>query len=83
MKKILSLVLLSAMLLSLLAPCAMADAAELVDGRFTETRKITVEVYNRNNDGGTPPEDNVYANFIKEGMLRDHNVEVTFVPSEQ
>ena len=57
-----------------------AQDAELVDRKFTKTRSITVEVYDRGNDGGTPPEDNFYANFIKEGMLRDHNVEVTFVP---
>lgn len=56
------------------------DTAEIVDGRFTETRKITVEIFDRGNEGGTKPEDNVYTNFIKEGMLRDHNVEVTFVP---
>jgi len=48
--------------------------------RFKETRKITVEVYDRGNDGGTPPEDNFYTDYIKQGMLRDHNVEVTFVP---
>ncbi len=54
--------------------------SEIVDGRFVETRKITVEVYDRGNDGGSHPEDNFYTNFIKEGMLRDHNVEVTFVP---
>lgn len=54
--------------------------AEIVDGKFTETRKITVEVYDRDNDGGSTPEDNFYTNYIKEGMLRDHNVEVTFVP---
>lgn len=48
--------------------------------RFKETRKITVEIYDRGNDGGTPPEDNFYTDYIKEGMLRDHNVEVTFVP---
>ena len=53
---------------------------EIVDGKFTKTRSITVEVYDRSNDGGTPPDDNFYTNFIKEGMLRDHNVEVTFVP---
>ena len=55
------------------------DNAELVDGKFKETRKITVEVFDRGNEGGTKPEDNVYTNYIKEGMLRDHNVEVTFV----
>jgi len=54
--------------------------AEIVDGKFVKTRKITVEVYDRGNDGGTPPEDNFYTDFIKEGMLRDHNVEVEFVP---
>ncbi|MDF2942320.1 MAG: transporter periplasmic subunit [Herbinix sp.] len=53
---------------------------EIVDGKFTETRQITVEVYDRGNDGGSKPEDNFYTNYIKEGMLRDHNVEVTFVP---
>jgi putative aldouronate transport system substrate-binding protein len=48
--------------------------------KFKETRKITVEVYDRGNDGGSKPEDNFYTKYIKEGMLRDHNVEVTFVP---
>lgn len=48
--------------------------------RFKETRKITVEIYDRGNDGGTPPEDNFYTDYIKEGLLRDHNIEVEFVP---
>jgi putative aldouronate transport system substrate-binding protein len=48
--------------------------------RFIETRDITVEVYDRSNDNGSTPEDNFYTDFIKEGMLRDHNVNVTFVP---
>jgi putative aldouronate transport system substrate-binding protein len=56
------------------------ENAEIVDGKFVETRQITVEVYDRDNDGGSTPEDNFYTNYIKEGMLRDHNVEVTFVP---
>src|SRR5690606_19722518 len=50
------------------------------DLKFKETRKITVEIYDRGNDGGTPPEDNFYTQYIKDGMLRDHNIEVTFVP---
>lgn len=54
--------------------------AEIVDGKFVKTRKITVEVYDRGNDGGSKPEDNFYTDYIKEGMLRDHNVEVEFVP---
>ncbi|MFB9276372.1 hypothetical protein [Cohnella cellulosilytica] len=48
--------------------------------KFKETRKITVEIYDRGNDGGSKPEDNFYTQYIKDGMLRDHNVEVTFVP---
>lgn len=52
--------------------------AEIVDGRFVKKRKITVEVYDRSNDGGTPPDTNVFAEYIKEGMLRDHNIEVEF-----
>ncbi len=56
------------------------ENAEIVDGKFVKTRQITVEVYDRANDGGSKPEDNYYTNYIKEGMLRDHNIEVTFVP---
>lgn len=105
MKKTLSLMLVSIMILTLLVGCspvsapssheptkapdsssatpatsAPASEPEIVDGRFTKTRKITVEIYDRSNDGGSKPEDNFYTDFIKEGMLRDHNVEVTFVP---
>ena len=61
-------------------PSESTPEPEIVNRRFTKTRSITVEVYDRNNDGGSPPEDNFYTNFIKEGMLRDHNVEVTFIP---
>lgn len=60
-------------------PTEEASNAEIVDGKFTETRKITVEIFDRGNDGGSNPEDNFYTDYIKEGMLRDHNVEVTFV----
>ena len=52
---------------------------EVVDGKFVKTRKITVEVYDRGNDGGSDPTNNKYTNYIKEGMLRDHNVEVEYV----
>ena len=55
------------------------SAAELVDGKFAETRKITVEVYDRGNDGGSDPTNNMYTDYIKKGMLEDHNVEVEFV----
>ena len=40
-------------------------SAELVNGRFTTTRKITVEIYDRSNPGGTPPEDNYWTDWIK------------------
>ena len=61
------------------APAAEEQpASELVDGKFAETRKITVEVYDRGNDGGSDPENNMYTEFIKKGMLEEHNVEVTF-----
>ena len=77
MKKLLTLVLALAMLLSV---CAFsASAEELVDGKFADTRHITVEIYNRNNDGGTDPTNNVYTDYIKQGMLEKYNVEVEFI----
>ncbi len=74
MHKTLSLVLC----LLLLAALAFAADSGLVNGKFTTTKSITVEVYDRSNDGGSKPEDNPFTDFIKEGMLRDHNVAVTF-----
>lgn len=50
------------------------------NGRFTETRKIKVEVYDRSNDGGSKPEDNFYTDFVKKSMLDKYNIEVTYVP---
>lgn len=60
-------------------PLSGAQSGEIVDGKFVKTRSITVEIFDRGNDGGSKPEDNFYTQFIKEGMLRDHNVDVTFV----
>jgi putative aldouronate transport system substrate-binding protein len=54
-------------------------ASELTDGKFAETRHITVEVYDRGNDGGSDPTNNMYTEYIKKGMLDQHNVEVEFV----
>jgi putative aldouronate transport system substrate-binding protein len=49
--------------------------------RFKETKSITVEVFDRGLDGGrSKPEDNFYTNWIKAGILRDHNIAVTFKP---
>lgn len=50
-------------------------SGELVDGKFAETRTITVEVY----DGGSDPTNNMYTEYIKQGMLEDHNVQVEFI----
>ncbi|MCR5156831.1 MAG: sugar ABC transporter substrate-binding protein [Butyrivibrio sp.] len=61
------------------APAAeLETASELTDGKFADTRKITVEIYDRGNDGGSDPENNMYTEYIKKGMLEEHNVEVTF-----
>jgi putative aldouronate transport system substrate-binding protein len=58
-----------------------AGAHEGMDGvKFTDTRQISVAVFDRANDGGSKPEDNFYTTAIKEGMLRDHNIEVSYVP---
>lgn len=80
MKRILALVLVLALIATLGITSAFAEGDDgFVDGKFTETRKITVEIYNRNNDGGTDPTNNVWTDYIKKGMLEKYNVEVTFV----
>ncbi|MDR3166674.1 MAG: extracellular solute-binding protein, partial [Treponema sp.] len=49
--------------------------------RFKETKSITVEIWDRGLDGGrSKPEDNFYTNWIKAGMLRDHNIAITYKP---
>ncbi len=79
-----SLLLVMALVLSWApsAPLPFPPSSDFdpVTRRFKTTRHITVEVYDRSNPGGSPPEDNFYTDFIKEGVLRDHNVAVTFVP---
>lgn len=54
-------------------------SSELTDGKFADTRHITVEVYDRGNDGGSDPTNNAWTDYIKKGMLEKHNVEVEFV----
>ena len=53
MKRTLTVLLLLAMLLSTGLSAVFAEDAEIVDGKFTTTRKITVEIYDRANEGGT------------------------------
>ncbi len=91
MKKAISFLLAGAMVFTLFAGCSKSQSSndstpaptaansEIVDGKFVKTRSITVEVFDRNNDKGTAPDDNFYTKYIKEGMLRDHNVDVKFV----
>lgn len=50
---------------------------QLVDGKFAETRHITVEVFDR--DAVEDVANNMYADYIKKGMLEKYNVEVEFV----
>ena len=76
-KKLVALLLTVAMLMSFAVIAHAED--EIVDGKFTTTRHITVEVYDRGNDGGSDPTNNMYTEYIKKGMLEDHNVEVEFV----
>ena len=76
MKRLLALLLTLALLP--VAFSAFADA-EFVDGKFTEPVKLTVEVYNRYNDGGTDPTSSVYAQYIHDGMLAKYNIDVEFV----
>ncbi len=79
MKRILSLVLVLAMIATLGITTAFAADDGFVDGKFTETRHITVEIYNRNNDGGTDPTNNVWTEYLKKGMLEKYNVDVEYV----
>ena len=53
------------------------DADGMLNGKFVETRHISVEVYDR--DGATPADNNVWTDWIKAQMLERYNVEVEFV----
>ncbi len=77
MKRILSIGLALLMLAMLFTVSAFAE--ELVDGKFATPHKITVEVFDRKNDGHPDPTTSVWAEYIKKGMLEKYNVEVEFV----
>lgn len=80
MKRIVSLVLVLAMILSMgIIGTASAADKDFVDGKFTTAPKITVEVYNRYNDGGTDPTSSVFAQYIINGMKEKYNVDVELV----
>jgi putative aldouronate transport system substrate-binding protein len=88
MKRALVVFMLVAMILpmSLFAEgskeAAPAAAAELdANGRFLTTRNLTVEIFDRGTDNNrTKAEDNVWTTWIKEKVLQDLNIAVTFVP---
>jgi len=77
MKRILAILLTLALVASLGITSVFAE--DFADGKFTTTQHLTVEVYNRYNDGGTDPTNSVYAQYIKDGMLEKYNIEVEFV----
>ena len=77
MKRILSLILALALIASLGLVSAFAED-ELVDGKFAETRHITVKLFQR---GDNVPETSPFADYIRNGMLEKYNVEVEFVVS--
>lgn len=76
-KRVFSALLTAVMAASVITVCV--NASELTDGKFAETKHITVEVYDRGIDGGSDVTNNMYTEYIKKGMLEDHNVEVEFV----
>ena len=55
------------------------DERGMQDGKFVETRHITVELYDRNVDGGTEAGNNAWTQWIQQQMLERYNVEVEFV----
>ncbi len=79
-KRLFVVLFLSLLLVAGSSVASLAADPGFVDGRFTTTRKITVEIYDRSNPGGSPPEDNFFTDFIKKGMLEKYNVEVEYVP---
>ena len=81
MKRIISLVLILAVIATMGVSAAFAADDGFVDGKFTTTRHITVEIYDRGNKetGGSDPINNVWTDYIKQGMLEKYNVEVEFV----
>ena len=72
-----AVLLAAGMTLPMMAVNVSAD--ELTDGKFAETKHITVEVYDRGNDGGSDPTNNKYTKYIQDQMLERYNVEVEFV----
>ena len=60
------------------AAAPTADENGMIDGKFVETRHISVELYDRAVDGGTDAGNNAWTQWIQEQMLDRYNVEVEF-----
>ncbi len=78
MKKLLAILVTTMLLVSVMAPLAMAEDSGFVDGKFTETRTITVAHFDRDTEGWDV-DNNVFIDFIKKSMLDQYNVKVEFV----
>lgn len=78
MKRFLAFLLVAAMLCSMGILTAFAAEDDFVDGKFTTPHTITVEIYDRGNDGGSDPTNNVFTDYIKEQMLEKYNVVVEY-----
>jgi putative aldouronate transport system substrate-binding protein len=56
-------------------------ACNKAGGKSSGAASISVEVFDRGTDGGkTNPADNEWTKWIKEKLLKDENIDITFVP---
>ncbi len=78
MKKLLALILALALIATMGITSAFAADDGFVDGKFTETRHITVEVFERTNEGCTDPTTTAFVKYLQKGMLEKYNVEVEY-----
>lgn len=60
------------------ASAKFAKDPDFANGKFGTTRSITVEIFDRSGDNSSDPTNNYYTDYIKAGMLKEHNVKVTF-----
>ena len=49
------------------------------DMRFLTTRTITVGIWDRATEADPTPENNFWTTYIREGMMREHNVNVEYI----
>lgn len=62
------------------APPATEEPEESAEPELPEYAEITVEIFDRGTDGGrTDPTNNYYTDWIKEKVLAEENIGVTFV----